>query len=56
MSYSILYGLVLGILTMVFLKKNLYHGPDSNIIRNNIYYDIKTNTCFQLIPTLCDSR
>lgn len=56
MLLSIITGLFLGILIMFYFKKNIYHGPDSNIIKYNIYYDIKTNTCFQLIPKICDAR
>ncbi len=56
MIISIILGLFLGILFVFYLKKQNYHGPDSNIIRKNIYYDIKTNSCFKLIPILCDAR
>lgn len=56
MFSSVVLGLFLGILIAFFLKKNIYHGPNSNKIRTNIYYDNYTNTCFKLIPTLCTSR
>jgi hypothetical protein len=56
MLSSIILGLSLGILIVYMNKKPLYHGPNSNIIRNNIYFDSKTNTFFKLIPTICDSR
>ena len=48
-------GFILGIFIILFFKKQSYHGPDSNIIRNNIYYDLKNNKCFKLIPIKCSS-
>jgi len=51
--YDCILGLILGIFIILFYKKQIYHGPDSNIIRNNIYYDWKTNTFFRLIPVKC---
>jgi len=56
MNTSVILGFFLGVLISFFIKKQIYHGPDSNIIRKNIYYDIKTNKCFKLVPTLCDIR
>lgn len=56
MNSSNILGFFLGVLICCFFKKTIYHGPDSNIIRTNIYYDTNTNMCFKLIPTLCDVR
>ena len=50
---SYILGFILGILIILFINKPIYHGPDSNIIRNNIYYDLKSNKCFKLIPIKC---
>ena len=50
MEKTILLGFTLGCIIMLLLKKQLYHGPDSNIIRKKIYFDNKSNTFFQFIP------
>lgn len=50
MIKSIILGFILGCIIMLLLKKQLYHGPDSNEIRKKIYFDNKTNTFFQFIP------
>lgn len=50
MIKSSILGFILGCIIMLLLKKQLYHGPDSNEIRKKIYFDNKTNTFFQFIP------
>ena len=53
--YTISIGFIIGSLFAVLLKnqEQHYHGPDSNIIREQIYYNVDSNTCFKLIPKLC---
>jgi len=53
--YTIIIGFIIGSLFAIILKyqEQHYHGPDSNIIREQIYYDVNTNSCFKLIPKLC---
>ena len=53
--YTIIVGFIIGSLFAILIKQQeqKHHGPDSNIIKQNIYYDIDTNTCFKLIPKLC---
>ena len=53
--YTIIVGFIIGSLFAIIIKQQeqTQHGPDSNIIKQNIYYDTDTNTCFKLIPKLC---
>lgn len=50
MIKSSILGFILGCIIMLLIKKQLYHGPDSNEIRKKIYFDNNTNTFFQFIP------
>ena len=47
-----IFGLLLGIIILLFLRKNKYKGPDSNIVKkkvfqyNDKYYKFTTEICF----------
>ena len=56
MFISVILGLILGVLLVCLYKKQKYHGPNSNIIKKNIYYDFETKTCFKLVPILCSLK
>jgi ABC-type cobalt transport system substrate-binding protein len=48
---SIIIGISLAILIYFFFKKeDVYHGPDSNIIKTKIYK--KGNQCYKLVPKI----
>lgn len=46
------FGLLLGIIILLFLRKNKYKGPDSNEVKkkvfkyNDKYYKFTTEICF----------
>ena len=42
-------GIVIGYY-MYFHKTIIYHGPNSNKIKKEIYYDKNTKSCYRLIP------
>lgn len=50
MLISIILGLFLGLIIVLYIKRQKYHGPDSNNIRKKIYFDKKTKTFFKFIP------
>lgn len=53
MKIYALYGFVMGYIFGIILFPNyIYHGPDSNIIRKNIYYNSKNNKYYKFIPKL----
>jgi hypothetical protein len=47
-----IFGLLLGIIILLFLRKNKYKGPDSNEVKkkvfkyNDKYYKFTTEICF----------
>lgn len=51
---SILIGLYLGYFagTNLFKKKIKYHGPNSNIIRGQIYKNTSNNGCYKMEPVV----
>ena len=44
-------GIVIGYY-LNFHETIIYHGPNSNKIKKEIYYDKKTGTCYKLIPKI----
>jgi uncharacterized membrane-anchored protein YhcB (DUF1043 family) len=49
---SLLCGFVCGYLIIKLLRQSLqsYHGPDSNVIRKQIYFDDQNRECYQYVP------
>lgn len=47
--FSIICGFSIGlILCSLFMKEFIYHGINSNVVRNKIYY--LNGRCFRLLP------
>ena len=48
---SIFTGIIMGRLFIRYLYPlEIIHGPNSNQIKEQIYYDHKENKCYQFIP------
>ncbi len=49
--FSFLIGFTLGYIIMKFTYfKKIHHGPNSNIIKENIFYDENNYKCYHFVP------
>jgi len=49
--FSILFGLLLGyFLIRALYSQAIYHGPDSNIVKRQIFFDEETQQCYRFMP------
>lgn len=51
---SIILGIIMGYILFYYYKKkiNIYHGPNSSIVKNTIYKDKATNKCYMFEPKI----
>jgi len=47
---SIILGFVMGWLIISQFRSIQYHGPNSNQIKKNVYFDPQNNYCYRMIP------
>lgn len=51
---SVILGFLLGyLLVTLYFPNNPIHGPDSNQIKREIYFDQSAGSCYQMIPEMC---
>jgi hypothetical protein len=44
-------GIVFAILLYyIFIFKNIYHGPNSNIVKTKVFFNKNKNICYKFIP------
>lgn len=55
MITSIVFGFICGYIigTLYYQWFNVvYHGPDSNKVKDNIFYDDRVSMCYRLLPQI----
>ncbi len=48
--YSLTLGLMTGYLIIQLVNHPILHGPDSNIVLQQIYYDSNQQQCYRYVP------